>query len=58
MTLSAHEELLQLLASTGFTVHDGEVPANGVVSVMRRSALTVVSGRVSFVVLTARLPCA
>lgn len=28
MTLSAHEELLQLLAGTGFTVHDGEVPAN------------------------------
>lgn len=28
MTLSAHEELLNLLSGTGFTVHDGEVPAN------------------------------
>ena len=27
MTLSAHEALLELLAGTGFAVHDGEVPA-------------------------------
>ena len=26
MTYSAHEALLDLLAGTGFTVHDGEVP--------------------------------